>query len=116
MIERRYKLSLPFASDSFDCLVSDRFAFSNYHHLDPYELDKSNLGSAALLMEAARIIKPGGIFILAGVHGSKEDWKRIGKLHFTNVEHFEYTPQGVSHHLQGVVLQGPKKNILILRE
>ncbi|VVB76207.1 Ubiquinone/menaquinone biosynthesis C-methyltransferase UbiE [uncultured archaeon] len=97
---------LPFSNNSFNCLVTDRFAFSKYKLLD---LTKEHEGSQEILKEAARVLNPKGVFIISGVdpYLDPHELIQICERYFNKVEPFAYAENKIL--IPCFALSEPKK-------
>lgn len=97
---------LPFASNSFNCLITDHFVFAKYKLID---MHPEHEGSQAVLKEAARVLRPDGIFVINAVDYKLplEDLIQISSKYFKKVEPYAYVQDKIF--IPGLVLSLPKK-------
>jgi ubiquinone/menaquinone biosynthesis C-methylase UbiE len=104
---------LPFADNSFECLITDHFAFAKYKLID---MMAEHEGSQAILKEATRVLKPNGIFVISAIDPNLQpkEIMAICKKHFKKVEPFAYTAIDYEKNekflIPMVILTGPKKS------
>jgi len=97
---------LPFKADTFNCLITNHFAFAKYPILD---FGSETKGSEALVREGARVLKNDGIFVINAVDGKMlpEQLIATGLKYFHKAEPYLYIYN--KHYVPGIVLSAPRK-------